>query len=271
MKMSIVSRLQNGLMPRIYPSLNGFGLAGKCLSAQEVGGDFFEVMPLTESSVLMVIADVMGKGITASLFADSLRTLIRALAKPGVSPAQLISEINQLMFEDLSSADMFITLQIATADLFLRRLNVSNAGHCPLLLCDGAGHSRAIAPEGMPLGIQMAGTYEEECARVPQCGAVLLYTDGLTEARNRSGDFFGQHRLEAWLGRAIGEHQTALALRTNLVEQLLLFQEDTQASDDQTFLILSDESPRTALSLMDNGTPRAPIEWPEELLPQLTG
>lgn len=267
--MSTVSRLQNGLMPRIYPSLNGFGLAGKCLSAQEVGGDFFEVMPLTESSVLMVIADVMGKGITASLFADSLRTLIRALAKPGVRPAQLISEINHLMFEDLSSADMFITLQIATADLFLRRLSVSNAGHCPLLLCDGAGNSRAIAPDGMPLGIQMDGTFGEECASLPSSGTVLLYTDGLTEARNRSGDFFGQYRLETWLSQAIGAHQTVWELRASLLEQLQIFQEGTQASDDQTFLILLDEAPRTAPSLMDKAL-RAPIEWPEELLPQLT-
>ena len=241
------------------PFLSGFGVAGICLNALEVGGDFYEVLPLSESSLLMVVADVMGKGLAASLFADSLRTLVRALAKPGLRPSNLLSEINHLMFEDLSSADMFITLQVVTADLFRRRLSISNAGHCPMLMCDSSGHSWAVAPDGLPLGIRMDACFCEESRPFPSFGAVLLYTDGLTEARNSSGQFFGQDRLETWFGSAVGESQSAAELRANLLQSLNAFQEGMPARDDQTFLILTDEAPRTGALWMNRAKSRSPI------------
>jgi len=236
----------------------------------EVGGDFYEVVALSENSLLMVIADVMGKGLPASLFADSLRTLVRALAKPGVSPSGLLSEINHLMFEDLSSADIFITLQVITAELRERRLKVSNAGHCPLLVSDESGHFRAIAADGMPLGIQMDAIFCEECTRLPIFGSALLYTDGVTEARNSQGQFYGQQRLEDWLNKNATENQTALQLRAGLLEELNTFQEGVRAEDDQTFLILVDEMPREAASVFGSQDLRWSLPWdhPERLVRQ---
>jgi len=258
--MNTLSRAQPALPLTSSPFLPGFGVAGTCLSALEVGGDFYEVLPLSETSLLLAVADVMGKGLAASLFADSLRTLVRALAKPGIRPSGLLSEINQLMFKDLSSADMFITLQVVTADLFRRRLNIGNAGHCPLLMCDGSGHSWAVAPDGMPLGIQMDAGFCEESSSFPSFGAALLYTDGLTEARNSSGQFFGQDRLEEWFGIAVGQSQSAEKLRTNLLQRLQAFQEGAPARDDQTFLVLTDETPRTSDLWMNRATSLWPIE-----------
>jgi len=268
--MSTLSRIQNPFSSPSAPSFARFGFAGACLSALEVGGDFFELVPLSETVQLMVIADVMGKGLPASLFADSLRTLVRALAKPGVQPSELLSEINQLMFEDLSSADMFITLQIVRADLHQGLLHVSNAGHCPLLLCDGSGCSKAIAPDGLPLGIQLDATFRQECAVLPSFGAALLYTDGLTEARNRQGHLFGEPRLTNWLSQAIAENQTALHLKASLLEALHTFQAGAQATDDQTFLILADEKPRAAASLVCPEN-MWPIDWQaqDKLVPQI--
>lgn len=259
--MNALSETQAALPLASSPFSSGFGVAGTCLSALEVGGDFYEVLPLSETSLLLVVADVMGKGLAASVFADSLRTLVRALAKPDLQPSDLLSEINRLMFKDLSSADMFITLQVVTADLDRRRLNISNAGHCPLLLCDGSGHSWAVAPDGLPLGIQMDARFCEESRSFPSCGAALLYTDGLTEARNSSGQFFGQDRLEEWFGMAAGQSQTAQELRINLLQRLHVFQEGAPATDDQTFLILTDETPRTSDLWTNRATSWWPIQW----------
>src|SRR5437868_7397318 len=162
------------LMPvpaRPGPTLRGFGVAGSCRGATEASGDFFEVLGLSDSLVLLAIADVMGKGLPAALFAGSLRTLLRAIANPWTPPARLLAELNDLMFDDLSNADIFITLQLVTADLRRRTLTVANAGHCPLLLCDGMGRGSAVAPDGMPLGVQADAGFVDEAVSFPAFGS----------------------------------------------------------------------------------------------------
>jgi serine phosphatase RsbU (regulator of sigma subunit) len=210
----------------------------------EVGGDLFDVLPMGHDSTLLVMADVMGKGLPASLFAASLRTLLRALAHGPSRPAELLTELNHLMFDQLSSEDMFITLQLVLADLLGHQLHIANAGHCPLLISDGTGPTRAVAPEGMPLGIQSNTTFNEESVQMPPFSSVLLYTDGVTEARDRSGGLFGQVRLENWFHRAVARGSNCIELKQELLKELATFQGTDSPADDQTFLILVDETPR---------------------------
>jgi len=226
----------------------------------EVGGDFYDTLPLSNTSLMLVVADVMGKGLPAALFAASVRTLVRALAKPGGRPSEWLSELNQLMFEELSHADVFVTIQIAVADLARRELRVANAGHCPLLLFDERRQVRSVAPKGMPLGIQLDTTFSEQCVVLDPAASVLLYTDGVTEARNSEGQFFGQARLEHWFGGMARVSQTALELRNNLLQELVLFQGGENAADDQTFLILLDEASRAFEFPARNGS-RWSLEW----------
>src|SRR5262249_46585052 len=160
----------------------------------EVGGDLSDVVHLSDTSLLIVMADVMGKGLPAALFAASLRTLIRALASPGIEPSEFLAELNHLMFEQLSSADTFITAQLAVADLDQRRLLVANAGHCPLLISNGVHRTRTIAPAGMPLGVDKNAMFFTEGVALGPSTSALLYTDGVTEARNPAGETFGQLR-----------------------------------------------------------------------------
>jgi sigma-B regulation protein RsbU (phosphoserine phosphatase) len=191
----------------------------------------------------------MGKGLPASVFASSLRTLVRALAHPCVSPAHLLSELNDLMFEQLSSADIFITAQLVLADLRQRHLSIASAGHCPLLISSGSYRTCALAPDAIPLGIQKHSVFFEQLAPLEPFGSVLLYTDGLTEARNSSGDFFGQSRLETWFTAKVGDGASAAQLKEGLLDELRSFQAGKRPVDDQTFVVLSDETPRTALNL----------------------
>ncbi len=231
-------------MPPSVPRSFGFGLAGACHGAFGFGGDFYDVVQLSDSSLLMVVADVMGKGLAASLFANSLRTLVRTVARPDGCPSQWLRDLNGLMFEQLSGADMFVTVQLVVADLRRRQLRIGNAGHCPLLVSDGLHRTKAIAPDGMPLGIQMDTEFEEECVPLDPFSSVLLYTDGLTEARDHQGQFFGQERLASWFDREVRANQTSDQLRENLLEELNHFQGGAHPTDDQTLLFLSDETPR---------------------------
>lgn len=260
------TRMSLRTLPRPQPALPlqsclGWRWAGSCRSALEVGGDFYDVVSLSESSALIAIADVMGKGLPAALFAGSLRTLVRALAKPDVAPAELLSELNNLLFEELSSAEIFITIQLVVTDRYHGHLHIASAGHCPLLVCDRNGRTRSVSPNGMPLGIQRDADFRNESTLLPRFGSVLLYTDGVTEARDRHGRFFGRERLENWLCRTVRRSQSALELKTDLLRELSAFQGSVRGADDQSFLILTDETPRPVapLSIRQNRFARGQI------------
>jgi serine phosphatase RsbU (regulator of sigma subunit) len=148
------------------------------------------------------------------------------------------------MFDQLAEADKFITVQLAVADLHRRELHVANAGHCPLLISSPEHGAQAVAPDGMPLGICPEPTFMSQSVVLEPFASVLLYTDGVTEARNVAGSFFGQSRLEWWLGEAAERSSTAEQLKRSLLLELAAFQGGTCATDDQTFVILADETPR---------------------------
>jgi serine phosphatase RsbU (regulator of sigma subunit) len=224
------------------PSLPGFGLLGFCRSAGAVGGDFYDVLPASGQSALLVVADVMGKGAPAAQVAARLRTELRILAFQTVRPARLLGLINQLMFDELSGSDVFITAQLALVEARERRLTLASAGHCPLLLSSGDGEVRGLSPEGMPLGILPEQDFAEQVAPLgPSCCA-LLYTDGFSEARSSSGEFFGEGRLRNWLGRSAGREQSAQQLSRSFLAEIQRFQSRAMPQDDQTFLLLAEQT-----------------------------
>jgi serine phosphatase RsbU (regulator of sigma subunit) len=216
-------------------------LAGFCQSAHQVGGDFYDVLKVRDDAVLLVIADVMGKGIPAAMFAAILRSLLRAAPEWMDQPATLLARANRLMFEELSAVDMFITAQLVFVDAKNRRITAASAGHCPgLLTVDERGSIVSIAPDGLPLGIEPDTTFcsHTETLRTP--AKLLLYTDGLTEARNPHGEFFGQDRLMKWLRKEGGRKGSAKEFADDLADYLTKFQASAAQTDDQTFLILAE-------------------------------
>ena len=244
-ELSIASQIQQSLLPRELPRLSGVQLAAGCRSAQQVGGDFYDVLRVSEHEVLLVIADVMGKGVPAAMFAAMLRTLVRASPELCRQPAALLARINGLLFHELSGVDMFITAQLAAFDTRTGRLAVAGAGHCPLLIKPGMDSAvQLISPQGMPLGVQANTRFAEEILESTEGARVLLYTDGLTEAMNPQGEQFGQERLVKWFHAATPAGDTAESLKDSLTRMLRSFQANLILSDDQTFLILTRQATR---------------------------
>jgi anti-sigma regulatory factor (Ser/Thr protein kinase) len=231
----IASALQQSLLVNRLPDLPGFELAGFSRSAENVGGDFYDALKIGDDSALLVIADVMGKGILAAMFAAILRAVLRSL--PGLTrqPAALLARVNHLLFGQLSSVDRFITAQVALVEANKRRMIVASAGHCPLLIADGSV-VRSSSPEGMPLGILPDTVFASEMIELPRHCRVLLYTDGLTEALGAEGERYGLERLSAWLARVNGN---AKELKGELAQELADFQRKISLNDDQTFLMMT--------------------------------
>ena len=240
-ELDIARNIQRSLLPAALPQVAGLSLAAFCRSAREVGGDFYDALKISEDALLLVIADVMGKGIPAAMFAAILRSLLRASPELTRQPSALLTRVNRLMFRELSDVDMFITAQLALVDGAARRITTASAGHCPLGLAltgAGAGTVRGFSPEGMPLGIKQDTVFEDETADLPENCRVLLYSDGLTETLDRSGKPFGQARLFDWLMRSAAGWRTAEKLKDELVSELDAHHADAVLRDDQTFLIL---------------------------------
>src|SRR6185369_6545868 len=124
-----------------------YSLAGSCRAAMEVGGDLSDVVTLGDGSTLMVMADVMGKGLPASLFAASLRKLVRQVARGPGRPAEWLTELNQRMFEELARADTRITRHLVLATFVPRRLNTGHGCPSPLLISNEADEHLPLAAE----------------------------------------------------------------------------------------------------------------------------
>lgn len=239
-ELDIARSIQQSLIPRELPSVHGIELAGHCESARQVGGDFYDVIDRGDGQLLVVIADVMGKGVPAAMFAAILRSLFRALPGSEVSPSRLLAQANRLLYRDLSAVDMFITVQVLHIDGASRVVRVANAGHCPALLAGAAGlPAEALAPEGLPLGVLEDAEYADQQAMLVPGARLLVYTDGLVETRNPAGDLYGYERLSAWVAAHARRGAGVQVMKHELIHEMSRFHRQDMQHDDQTFLVLA--------------------------------
>lgn len=238
-ELEIARSIQQTLLPKSLPQPHGHSLAGFCESARQVGGDFYDVIQLSEHSLLLLIADVMGNGVPAAMFAAILRSLVRSAPELTRRPGELLARLNRLLYGQLTEVDMFITMQLVLVNFRKRQLVTACAGHCPLLIVSAEEPTvQRVAPEGLPLGILPTSVFAEETLRLTGRSRVLLYTDGVTEARDATGAFFGEGRLTNWLREIAIRDGPAEQFKQELAASLRHFQGQTPLNDDQSFLIL---------------------------------
>lgn len=245
-ELEIAHRIQRALLPRTLPRVANFRLAANWESARQVGGDFYDAFPLGDHSLLLVVADVMGKGVPAAIFATVMRSLVRALAVRSHDPAKLLRRLNELLYAELSSVGMFITAQLVFIDFEQRTLVAASAGHCPVLIHSGTT-VQALNVAGTPLGILPHSTYLQATAPLAHPAGLLLYTDGVTDAVNPAGEMFGQDRLMNWLGDHPPWTGSAAELRDALAAELAEFRGSSPLCDDQAFLLLVEDPSPVAL------------------------
>ncbi|MBI2814724.1 MAG: SpoIIE family protein phosphatase [Opitutae bacterium] len=201
--LTLASDVQQMLLPRSMPSVPGLDIDARYLAAQKVSGDLYDVFKLGFDRVGVAVADVSGKGISASLLMAICRTTLRQIAPLHTSPARVLAELNRSLAGDMSEG-MYITMIYAIVDAGRNQVTVARAGHeLPLLsrrdARTGAYVSEYIGSEGMPVGLAEAELFEsaiEDRTLAFASGSTLvLYTDGLTEAPNAEDKEFGGARL----------------------------------------------------------------------------
>ena len=238
-ELEIAARIQNSLLPIALPPCPPFELAASCLSAREVGGDYYDAIPVAGQGVLLVVADVMGKGVPAALFAALLRSTVRSMPALFEQPASLLAAVNRILCDDLARAEMFVTAKACFLHTGRREIVSSSAGHWPLLVrLPGEASARPADESGLPLGIDPESRYPQTAVDLPPGATAILYTDGVTEARDAAGRMFGEDRLAGLLATLAAEDRTARDLGDRLLANFEEFRAGAPPTDDQTFILV---------------------------------
>jgi Na+/proline symporter len=202
-ELQIARTIQLGLLPDHAPEISGLSIAGRCVPANDVGGDYYDFLVRDTNTLDLVIADVSGHNIGAALIMAEARTFIQATAKNVLTPKELLCALNQFLYEDLTRAEFFISMFYLKFDCQSRELLFASAGHNPPLVWSSSSQSCLwLDAEGLLLGVKEEVAFEEKRLQLQSGDILLLYTDGITEAADKAGAFFGENRLRTMLGES---------------------------------------------------------------------
>ena len=231
--------IQQSFLPDAIPLLKGFELAALNLPAKEVGGDFYDFIPISEDKIGVTIADVSGKGVPAALFMALSRTIVRANATRSPDVVGVIQDANRLITADAKSG-MFVTLFYAILDLREKTLTYVNAGHNPPVMFKGkTGELIMLRAKGIALGAMEDIELEERKIILKGGDMVVFYTDGVTEAEDEKERQFGEERLF----KTIKENHNLSAndMIEKIKEAVLSFCGKQPQFDDITLMVLKAE------------------------------
>jgi serine phosphatase RsbU (regulator of sigma subunit) len=231
----VAQKVQAGLMPREMPDIPGFGLAGAWHPSREVGGDFYDIFPLDDGRWGMMIGDVADKGTAAALYMAMVHSLILSGALRHRSPAAVLAEVNQTILQQ-SSSGIFVTAFLAVLDPKKKTILYANAGHNPPLMRRASGTIESLTRTGAALGVFEELEMTEEAITLGRGDAVVLYTDGATEAWTPDNEEYGIDRLTAAISSA---PRKAGELLAHVEADLDAFGEGAPQQDDVTFFVLT--------------------------------
>ncbi len=248
-ELRIAREIQMSLLPQGPLEMRGLSITAVCVPAREVGGDYYDFLPLDDHRFGLLIADVSGKGTSAALYMAELKGLILSLSLIHTSPRELMIAANRIIANNLD-ARSFITMTYAVIDTRARTMTYARAGHTPLMYVParGAGDRRAqaLVPDGLVLGLKIDGgetferLLEEQTIHLETGDVCVLFTDGISEAMNVADDCFGEARL----GRILEDHAGLPSdeLRERILREIAAFVGDAPQHDDMTMILLKVEA-----------------------------
>jgi serine phosphatase RsbU (regulator of sigma subunit) len=240
-ELRIARQIQMSLLPvqgLVTPP--GLRVAALCLPAAEVGGDYYDLLPLGDTRMGVLVADVSGKGTSAALYMAELKGLVLSLSRIYDSPARLLREANRILAANMDSRS-FVTMTYAVVDTAARRMRYARAGHNPLIHFQArTGLTRILTPAGLGLGLDAGDRFDRilQEDEVPlEAGDVFLFfTDGVSEAMNAGAELLGEGRLRRILeeGGSLGSEE----LKERILEEIRRFVGDADPHDDMTLVVL---------------------------------
>jgi len=234
-ELGIARRIQLRLLPAGPPHFPGFDIAAFNHPSREVSGDVYDFVPITADQLGIVIGDVAGKGVPAGILMATFQASLRAEIRNNYAIAVILGKVNRLISESVEDT-AFVTAVYGVLDRERRRLTYANAGHNPPLLLRASGRVEWLTAGGPLLGPLPDARYTEEFLDLDAGDLLVLYTDGITEARSPSGEMFGIERLLE-VARAAGPAEPARSVCARILEAVRAHT-GVHAEDDLTALVL---------------------------------
>ncbi|HET9711518.1 MAG TPA: SpoIIE family protein phosphatase [Pyrinomonadaceae bacterium] len=229
--------IQRGLMPRRMPNLNGFSLASAWQPAHDVSGDYLAAFKFNESHAALCVADVAGKGLPAALLMSNMQAALKSLASETISPSELCEKLNRLMCGN-TPLRKFVSCFYGDLDVSNRTMTFTNAGHNPPFLMRRNGECVRLDDGGCVIGAFPESRFTQREIKFDECDKLVMFTDGVTEARNASGEEFGEERLQECLRAYRGCN--AAELRTIILEEVKEFCGDNFDDDAALMVVIAD-------------------------------
>ncbi|NOX19478.1 MAG: PP2C family protein-serine/threonine phosphatase [Chlorobi bacterium] len=235
-ELSLAGAIQKKLLPETTPEIPGYDLAGINIPSKEVGGDYYQIKKLDDGRYALIIADVAGKGVPASLLVSTLDACLAAYLDVQIPLPEMAVKINKIIFNS-SPPEKFITFFIAVLNPGSGELDIINAGHNPILLLKSNGEIKKIGAGGVAFGMfDMGLPFEGETLKMRKGERLFLYTDGIPEAMNRKEEEYSDERMEKFFKK--NKPAKAETFINNVVKDVKKHAGNAPQSDDITALYL---------------------------------
>jgi len=239
-QLEVARSIQMSFLPRTNPVFEGLEIDARCIPAYEVGGDYFDFIQISPQKLAIAIGDVSGKGTKAAFYMTLVKGFLRALTRSQLTPVNLLKELNTLFYEN-TKRDAFISLIYGIFDMNDRSVRLARSGHSPVMLYQAEAQSvRMITTEGLALGLESGELYnrmiQEQIIPLQPGDVFLFYTDGVTEAMNRTKEEFGEGRLKDVL-LSYGT-QNAGAILKKVLSEVSRFSRLAKQHDDMTLIVV---------------------------------
>jgi serine phosphatase RsbU (regulator of sigma subunit)/MFS family permease len=236
--LDLARKIQQGLLPKCIPNLNGLDICGEMIPAMQVGGDYYDLIPLSDTKLFVAVGDVSGKGLSASLYMTKLQTMIQISTKISTSPREILIEINKRLYESIER-NWFITMTLALFDTETHTVKFCRAGHMPLITANN-GSVESIKTEGIGLGLEKGEVFERTLQEVElktKTNQIFaFFSDGITEAMNEKDEMFGEDKLTRILKDKSSNRSSDVM--QNVWDEIKDFRGKAQPNDDMTMVIV---------------------------------
>lgn len=243
-ELKVARRIQSAFLPSKFPQLGRLDVHALNVSSKEVSGDIYDIVAEDDGTVLLAIADVSGKGVPAALLSSMLQASLRtqagvplpAPARPSPSASAILANINRLVVQS-TAVEQFATFFLARVDPRTLRMSYANAGHNYPLLMRGNGERNWLDQGGIVLGIMDPAGYVDAQVDLAPGDRLVFYTDGISEAQDAQGEFFGEERLCDLL-QSLPADLSSCEIIERVLERLRAFLGDVEPGDDMTLLVM---------------------------------
>lgn len=237
-ELDLARKIQQGLLPKCMPAVNGLDICGEMIPAMQVGGDYFDLLPVSESKLFVVVGDVSGKGLAASLYMAKLQTMVQLSCDNIKSPKEILVELNKHFYKSIER-NSFVTMTLALFDLQSKKLKFCRAGHLPLFMASN-GNVSSFRTQGIGVGLEKGNIFEstlfeEEIALVPG-QTFAFFSDGITEAMNENNDLFGEGKLQEILKNSSPNHSNDIM--NEIWKSVKDFKRSAEQNDDMTMVLV---------------------------------